>query len=37
MTAPLPSVAVLLGRGDSSENPDLVISHRYDFALQSER
>jgi len=33
----MPNAAVLLGRGDASENPDLVISHRYDFALQSER
>jgi hypothetical protein len=33
MTAPLPNAAVLLGRGDGSENPDLVISQRCDFAL----
>jgi hypothetical protein len=33
MTAPLPNAAVLLGRGDGSENPGLVISQRCDFAL----
>jgi hypothetical protein len=33
VTAPLPNAAVLLGRGHGSENSDMVISHRYDFAL----